>query len=266
VWGVDTPENLESLAADLGHDRELRRDPDGTVHFFADDDQPMAVRASHNREVVPAPDAVNAQGAVRRLNQLRKWRTRERPKALAHVVFFVRDYVTSADFYRERLGFLSVDHSKGLGVFLRADGTFEHHHVFLADFSLPVCPGTAGFMHIDFSVEDIDELMAGSSYMERHGWKNDTQNTRGGLSRHRISSAIYHWSIPGFSEAEYNAGTDYLDDGWVPRAWKWQFDSLFWAHKTLEFLSTWVTSGRESSIRTAEPRWHHLPGERVTCH
>lgn len=237
IWGVDTQESLERLAADLGRDRELRTDPDGTVHFVADDGTPMGLRVWHKRTVVSAPDEVNAPGAIRRMNQLRKWRTRAKPKAIAHVVFFVKDYVGASDFYRERLGFRYVDHSRGVGVFLRADGTFEHHTVFLADCSLPGFPGTPGFMHIAFSVEDIDEVMAGVEYMRKKGWNTESRNTKGGLSRHRISSAIYYyWAIPGFGEAEYNADTDYLDDGWVPRVWDFKFGSLLWAHHTMEFF------------------------------
>src|ERR1700730_6481838 len=37
VWGVDNDTSLEELARELGKDRELRRDPDGTIHCQADD-------------------------------------------------------------------------------------------------------------------------------------------------------------------------------------------------------------------------------------
>jgi hypothetical protein len=57
-------------------------------------------------------------------------------------------------------------------------------------------------------------------------------NSSGGISRHRISSAIYYYcDIPGKGgEAEYHADTDYLDDNWVPRAWDFRFGSLLWAN------------------------------------
>ena len=237
ILGVDTEANLETLLEDLGRDRQIRRDCDGTAHFLADDGTPLGLRVWRKREVHGVPDPVNAPGTIQRMNRLRQWRTRARPKALAHIVFFVEDYVASKEFYCERLGFRYVDHSRGLGAFLRADGTFEHHTIFLANCHLPVAPGKPGFMHIAFSVEDIDELMAGVHYMEGKGWKNDTRNTGGGLCRHRISSALYSYlAIPGFGEAEYNADTDYLDDGWIPRVWDWKFGSLLWATKTLDFF------------------------------
>ena len=76
--------------------------------------------------------------------------------------------------------------------------------------------------------------------MERRGWKNTSHNSSGGLSRHRITSAIYYYvDCPAGGEAEYHADTDYLDDNWVPRAWDFKFGSL---------------CGR--------PRAAHLPGRR----
>jgi hypothetical protein len=73
--------------------------------------------------------------------------------------------------------------------------------------------------------------MLGANTMENRGWKNTTMNTSGGISRHRISSAIYYYcEIPGDAgEAEYHADTDYLDDNWVPRAWDFKFGSLLWS-------------------------------------
>src|ERR1700744_441015 len=32
IWGVDSADALEAIAAELGRDREVRRDPDGTLH------------------------------------------------------------------------------------------------------------------------------------------------------------------------------------------------------------------------------------------
>lgn len=68
--------------------------------------------------------------------------------------------------------------------------------------------------------------------MDNKGWKNTTMNSSGGISRHRISSAIYYYcEMPGhLGEAEYHADTDYVDDNWVPRAWDFKFGSLLWSH------------------------------------
>jgi catechol 2,3-dioxygenase-like lactoylglutathione lyase family enzyme len=233
IWGVDSQDSLERLAADLGRDRKLVTDADGTVHFFADDGMPLGLRVWNKRPIVSVADAVNTPQTIRRLNQHRQWRARCRPKTINHIVFYAEDYVASMEFFRDRLGFRYTDHSKGVGVFLRADGTFEHHSIFLLDCKLPVVPGNRpGFMHLAFGVDDIDEVMIGANYMEKKGWANTSRNSSGGVSRHRISSAIYYYvDCPAGGEAEYHADTDYLDDNWIPRAWDFKFGSLMWAHR-----------------------------------
>ena len=232
IWGVDTQESLDRLVADLSRDRDVRRDADGTVHFTADDGMPLGLRLWRKKAFVSSSDPVNSPGRIQRLNQHRQWRARARPKTINHVVFFVNDYVASFEFFRDRLGFRYSDHSRGVGVFARADGAFEHHSIFLLDAKLPVAPGKPGFMHMAFGMDDIDEVMIGANYMEKKGWVNTSRNSSGGVSRHRISSAIYYYvDCPAGGEAEYHADTDYLDDNWVPRVWDFKFGSLMWAHK-----------------------------------
>lgn len=232
IWGVDSVANLEQLAAGLATDRTVRRDADGTAHFTADDGQPVGLRVWVKRPVVTQTSPVNSPGNIQRLNQHRIWRERAIPKTINHVVFFSTDYVASCEFYCERLGFRYTDHSKGVGLFARADGTNEHHSIFWVNCDLGFAPKHFKFMHIAFGMDDIDEVMLGANIMDRRGWKNTSTNSSGGISRHRISSAIYYYcDIPGKAgEAEYHADTDYLDDNWVPRAYDFKFGSLLWAH------------------------------------
>jgi hypothetical protein len=136
----------------------------------------------------------------------------------------------------KRLGFRYSDHSRGAGAFARANGTHEHHSIFWVSTSLPMAPDEPGYMHMAFGLEDIDELMLGVNTMDARGWKNISRNASGGLSRHRISSAIYYYfDNPNGGEAEYHVDTDYLDDNWVPRVWDWKFGSLLWATNTPPF-------------------------------
>ena len=236
IWGVDSQASLDRLLDDLSLDRAITRDADGTAHFLCDDGMPIGLRVWAKRPVVSQPDAVNAPGAIQRLNQHRKWRARAIPKTINHVVFFAYDYVASLEFFVKRLGFRYVDHSRGAGAFARADGTNEHHSIFWVSTALPVAPDIPGFMHIAFGLEDIDELMIGVNRMDQKGWKNTGQNSAGGLSRHRISSAIYYYfDNPNGGEAEYHVDTDYLDDNWIPRVWDWKFGSLMWATRTPSF-------------------------------
>ena len=230
VWGVDTHDALEALVRRIETDTAVVRDDEGAAFFQAPDGQHLGLRVWNKRAVISRPDPVNSPGNINRLNQLRQWRQRAIPKTINHVVFFSTDYVGSFEWYRDKLGFRYSDHSKGVGIFARADGTHEHHSIFWVNASLPVAPGGYGFMHIAFGMDDIDEVMLGANIMDKRGWKNQSMNASGGISRHRISSAIYYYvDNPNGGEAEYHADTDYLDDNWVPRAWDFKFGSLLWA-------------------------------------
>ena len=231
IWGVDTQANLETLVRGIEKDRSVTRDADGAAYFQAPDGQHLGLRVWTKRRVVSCPDPVNAPDNIKRLNQHRQWRHRAIAKTINHVVFFSPDYVGSYEFYRDKLGFRYSDHSKGVGIFARADGTFEHHSIFWVNSDLPFAPDGHGFMHIAFGMDDIDEVMLGANLMEKKGWKNSSMNSSGGISRHRISSAIYYYvDNPSGGEAEYHADTDYLDDNWVPRAWDFKFGSLLWSN------------------------------------
>jgi catechol 2,3-dioxygenase-like lactoylglutathione lyase family enzyme len=231
VWGVDTQDNLEKLVAKIGTDRAVKRDADGSAFAQAPDGQWFGLRVWVKKPFVSAASPVNTPTDYPRFNQHRIWRHKAVPKTINHVVFFSPDYVASFEFYRDRLGFRYSDHSKGVGIFARADGTQEHHSIFWVNSDLPFAPDGHGYMHMAFGMDDIDELMLGANIMEQKGWKNLSSNSSGGISRHRISSAIYYYvDNPCGGEAEYHADTDYLDDNWVPRAWDFKFGSLLWSH------------------------------------
>ena len=230
TWGVDTAENLEALALSLQEDVAIERAEDGSILFQAPDGQHLGLRVWTKRPIVSISDPVNSPGVIKRLNQHRQWRRRAIPKTINHVVFFSPDYVGSYDFYRDKLGFRYSDHSKGIGIFARADGAYEHHSIFWVNSALPFAPGGHGFMHIAFGLDDIDEVMIGANIMAKRGWTNTSANASGGISRHRISSAIYYYiDNPNGGEAEYHADTDYVDDNWVPRAWNFKFGAIMWA-------------------------------------
>lgn len=232
-WGIDSAASLEALVTGIETDVAVERHSDGSATFQAPDGQFVGLRVWHKRPVLSRPDAVNSPGHMPRFNQHRQWRKRALPKTINHVVFFSSDYVASYEFYRDKLGFRYSDHSKGVGIFARADGTYEHHSIFWVNGDLPFAPDGHGFMHIAFGMDDIDEVMLGANVMEKCGWANTSMNSAGGISRHRISSALYYYvDNPNGGEAEYHADTDYLDDNWVPRAWDFKFGALLWAAKT----------------------------------
>jgi hypothetical protein len=152
--------------------------------------------------------------------------------------------------------------------FSRAGGTFEHHSIFWVNCDLPFAPDNFKFMHIAFGMDDIDEVMLGANLMADKGWKNESMNSSGGISRHRISSAIYYYcDIPGHGgEAEYHADTDYLDDNWVPRAWDFRFGSLLWANNAPPIFRgpdiAWDMQF-DADRRSFEPYRKAVPGKRA---
>lgn len=243
MWGVDTQENVERLVKRLETVVSVRRDDTGAAFFQAPDGQHTGLRVWAKRPVVSIADPVNTPGRILRLNQHRQWRLRAIPKTINHAVFSTDDYIASFEFYRDYLDFRYSDHSKGIGIFARADGTNEHHSIFWVNGRMPFVPSGHTFAHAAFGVDDIDEVMIGANLMEKKGWQKTNGDATGGISRHRVSSAIYYYvSHPGGGEAEYHADTDYLDDNWVPRVWDFRFASLMWANARPAAFDEKVTS------------------------
>ena len=224
IWGVDGADHLAALIESVGRDRKVTVDANGTAHFIDPAGLAVGLALYERRPVTNAPELPNAASAIARLNRHRKWSKRARPKTINHVVYVVDDAIETTRFYRERLGFRLSDVSRGVGFFLRADGSREHHSLFfLQRGCLPVHPKSEPD-HICFGVEDIDELMIGGNYMEKRGWKK-----RMGPGRHRVASALFFYlEAPCGGLVEYGADTDYLDDAWVPMEWSPTFGYISW--------------------------------------
>lgn len=242
IWGVDSEASLQRLVDDLSRDHALRTDADGTVHFVTDFGLALGLKVFRPDPVHSAPSPANAPGLVARLNQSRKWIGRARPKSIDHVVWAFPDNQKAWAFFRDRLNFKLTDKQGDFGCYARCDGAIEHHNIFCLNGRLPF-PGFDGklrFNHANFAVEDIDELMIGSNYMESRGWKerpNAGTAMHWGLGRHRISSALfYYWSCPGGGDAEYGADCDCVDDRWVPREFEPRFGTAIFVHDKPEFM------------------------------
>jgi catechol 2,3-dioxygenase-like lactoylglutathione lyase family enzyme len=248
IWGIDRQDSLDRIVKDLGRDREVRFDADGTAHCLTDDGLAIGFRVFRKNPVRSSPDPVNAPGNINRLNQQRKWKTQARPKTIQHVVYQTPDPDASWAFYRDRLGFRLSDIQKGFGFFGRADGANDHHNIYFLNAFLPF-PGLDGklrFDHVNFGVEDIDEVMVGANYMERKGWpKSDW-----GLGRHRIASSVFMYlPCPTGGKAEYGADSDMLDDAWVPRVWNPMFGFFSFMHNLPPF-----------AMDAAPWEWEYAPG------
>jgi len=237
VWGVDSEAALAKLAEGLRPFGALRGEGD-IWRFTTPFGVPMALRLFEKKAVLSAPDPVNAPGRVNRLNQHRKWRERARPKVISHVVFAIPGYEEGFAFMRDQLGFRLSDHQSGFGMYIRCDGSNNHHNLLLLNASAPFpeMDGKVRFHHANFGVEDIDEIMTGANHMTRKGW----EASHFGLGRHRIDSALFYYiPCPAGGEAEYGADADYVDDSWVPREWTNPlFGFAHFVHNLPPFLET----------------------------
>lgn len=222
IWGVRTQEGMDRLLKELAVDRDIRRDTDGTAHCLTDDGLAIGFRLFTKTPVVSSVDPINSPGNINRVNQLRKWRARARPKTIQHVVFHTPNFEKSWAFYRDRLGFRLSDIQRTFGIFGRADGARDHHNIYFINANLPFpgMDGTHRFDHVNYGVDDVDECMIGANYMQRKGWPP----SEWGLGRHRIASSIFMYlPAPTGGQAEYGADSDCIDDSWVPRSWNPMF-------------------------------------------
>lgn len=218
IWGVDSELALDLLIQNLKQDREVLIDEDGVARFLTDGGLAFGLRLFTKKPVVSAPPLTNSPGYVQRLNTPRPWRTHAAPKTINHVVFAMPNFLQETAFFQERLGFKLSDYQHNVGVYLRADGTNNHHSLLAINASgpLPGMDGKLRFHHANFGVSDIDELMVGVNNMERAGWPK----SHFGLGRHRVDSALFYYlPCPAGGEIEYGTDSDYVDDTWVPREW-----------------------------------------------
>ncbi|MCJ2183604.1 VOC family protein [Novosphingobium sp. 1949] len=261
VWAVDTPRAFQRLCADLGRDHELETDEDGTVHFVTPFGQAIGLEVWQPRAVHGAPSPANTVGHVGRLNQPRKWIDRARPKRIHHCVWMFPCVQEAIDYYRDRLNFRVTDLQKGFGVYMRADGAFEHHNVFFANAHAPMpnFDGTLKFHHCNFELEDIDEVMVAKNYLDRKGWKNNGW----GLGRHRLTSAAFLYTDTVHflgGEMEYGADCDCIDDSWKPRVWDGPFGTAIFMHELPDWMMDYpnwdVRFAKDSELRflPADPR------------
>lgn len=222
IWRVDTDAALDALEKNLSADRDVSRDADGILHTVDTYDIPIGFQVFEARSVSFEQVPVNTPTDVQRWNANRKWYERAAPALIHHVGYAVPDVDRLADFYMERLGFRVTDMSKGLAIFLLADGRQDHHNIFVARSER--FGGGLLWNHASYGVENIDELMTGANHMQRLGY-----SSYNGMGRHRISSAInYYVNNPAGGDSEYLTDTDYVDETWKPRLWNPAFGFYHW--------------------------------------
>ncbi|WP_219846035.1 VOC family protein, partial [Emcibacter nanhaiensis] len=235
IWAVPRQQDLDGLVADLSRDHEVTIDETGTAHFVTSFGQAIGLRVFQPLPYTCCPAPTNAPGIINRMNVPRKWLSRAIPKTISHCVWTFLDVNEAFDFYSQRLGFRMSDIQKGVGIYIRAGRSTNHHNIMLADADQVLFgfDGKFRFHHVNFGVEDLDEIMAGKNYMTRKGYGDNGW----GFGRHRVSSELFlYMPSPAGGEVEYGADCDQVDGNWRPRVWGAAFAAFTFIHDMPDWL------------------------------
>lgn len=214
IWGTDTSETLKSIGNELGKDREVIEDNDGTLHCLDDAQNPVGFRITVRTPVTDVLPATNTAGNAARIDRQAdgaiKGREGSVPQRLNHVVYMITgDVGTVAAFYLDRLGFKLSDKLGEGGYFMRAGLSHDHHNLLFEGRGNP----WYGFQHAAFEYRDFDQIMHRGLYVEEQGWQSHI-----GPTRHTVGSnySWYFWT-PAGGLTELISDMDYLTDAWETR-------------------------------------------------
>jgi catechol 2,3-dioxygenase-like lactoylglutathione lyase family enzyme len=211
IYGVADKDTLEAIGAALSSDRQVRRDPDGSLHSVDDDGYAIGFQITIRRPILAKTHGPNIPGLppgrppniVAAIDD-----ERPRPFSLSHVVLFTRDKIKSEAFYARRLGFRTTDYFSNLGPFMRPRGSQEHHTLFL------IQSDTLGLQHFTFHFADCGALLKAGWEFQRKGYASFW-----GPGRHILGSNFFwYFQSPFGALMELDADMDRHDDSWVPRS------------------------------------------------
>jgi catechol 2,3-dioxygenase-like lactoylglutathione lyase family enzyme len=209
VWGVDAPEALDALAAELATDREMTT-ADGTVHTVDETGFGVGLTISAPRPWQGDYPGLNRTGAETRWNQPVHHPGRVRPIRLCHVALNIpkAGKEQAVAFYTERLGFVPSDRVRDVGVFMRARGDTDHHTLLLGHRA-----DRASVNHTAYEVATVDEVIVGANDMIDRGWHEARR-----LGRHTIGSNFFRFiHAPCGGRVEFASDMDRVDDSYGPR-------------------------------------------------
>ena len=207
IWGVDSERSLEELRAELSRDREVKSDPDGTLHTRDDIGFGIGFRKAAPRKGAGG----SAKGS--RMNRPFDPPRSAAPTRIGHVVYSIerKDQAKASAFYTGRLQFRMTYHTGDLGDFLRCNGSVDHHNLFFVK-----RPDRAAFNHVAFEVRDFDEIIFGGQIMRGKGWTPESPP-----GRHILGSNLFwYFHNPCGGNAEYFADMDEMDDNFKTRNWE----------------------------------------------
>ena len=212
VWGCVDQETVDAVGFELGRDRTVTSQADGSIWTTDDVGFEIAFRVTTRRELTLEPEKVNSPGATpgRACNELGVDDTADaRPLTLSHVVLFVPDTPKLEEFYVQRLKFLVTDRLGHDGPFLRPRSNDDHHCLFL----IQTPPHMQGIEHVAFHVQGPTALMAAGTRFVEKGYESFW-----GPGRHKFGSNwFWYFNSPMGCHVEYDADMDKHDDAWEPR-------------------------------------------------
>jgi catechol 2,3-dioxygenase-like lactoylglutathione lyase family enzyme len=212
TYGVQDQAGVEAIAAELRKDRHVTSLSNGAIESH--DDQGFAIGFEvTQRKVLELPgEYCNAPGE-RRLRPINAVAANEgaiiRPRSLSHVVYFVPEVDKAEAFYVSRLQFRCTDRLLGAGPFLQANGSLDHHCLFL----IQTPAFLKGCEHFTFHLGGPSEvLQAGTRFV------NKGHSSFWGPGRHKFGSNwFWYFNSPLGCHIEYDADMDLHDASWVAR-------------------------------------------------
>lgn len=214
IWGVDTQDALDALAADLAGDREVAEDADGGIHFRDESGWPVGFTVSEPVEIDVEFRTSNVTGRVGRWNQEVTGYGRARPLRICHLALNIpKEGREKAEaFYIERLNFRAVDRVLKMGTFMQCEGDWDQHNFLLCH-----RPNAYGVNHTAYEVRDFDEVIEGGNFMLAQGWEEARV-----LGRHTVGSNVFRFfHAPCGGRVEYAADMSRVDESYeTPRVWE----------------------------------------------
>ena len=214
---VRSVDDLKALAEAEGGVVEPAAGPGGGYKVSLRDPDGYLVEAQAEKaRVAPLPDGTRGLWNI----ASRREREREakridvgpaRVVRLGHVVLGVSDMAASQAWWQSRFGLLISDEVRApsgdvAALFIRCDRgdvPVDHHTLNFA--SIPGVPPR--FHHAAFEVADLDDLMAGSRFLEERGHTHDW-----GVGRHILGSQVFdYWKDPWGHRVEHWTDGDLFD-------------------------------------------------------
>tara|TARA_R110002050_G_scaffold262691_3_gene402943 strand:+ start:364 stop:1359 length:996 start_codon:yes stop_codon:yes gene_type:complete len=213
VMGVANQASLDGIRDELSKDRAVRLLDDGSIESVDDMGFVIGFQLTQRKLIEKIGEIANVPGSPiqRDVNQLGvdDHVGQIRPRTLSHVVYFVPDVVKAEAFYVERLGFRCTDRFDGIGPFLQASGSLEHHSHFL----IGAPEHMKGVEHFTFHFSGPTEVMQNGSRFIEKGYQ-----AFWGPGRHLLGSNwFWYFNSPFACHMEMDADMDLHDSTWEAR-------------------------------------------------